>query len=237
MKAVEKFYLLIAKSKVTQMIKVIIFTFIMGLIISFCGSAYKSPHFLDKIANLLAKSSNRIELDNQEIREQVTPKIHRALKNLNIEVDADRSCVLEFHNGKENMSMMPFRYADMTYEEVNNDRKILRVADKYQDLNLTHYPFASYLAEDKNFAGDMETLLDVDEHFSGKVEECNGEYICASILTSNGQNLGILIVFYEKGSDSVKPAKEKLIKEVEDYSHTIANLLDLGEQKKDYGME
>jgi hypothetical protein len=49
----------------------------------------------------------------------VTPKVQKDIEILLYTLNADRVFIFELHNGKKNISGLPFKYADMSYEVAN----------------------------------------------------------------------------------------------------------------------
>ena len=90
------------------------------------------------------------EQSEEDIRDNiVTPKIQHELNVLTYSINADRSFIFELHNGKKNTSGLPFRFADMTYEETNEEKKVDRVAMQFQDIPLTLYKYPHFLQRQK----------------------------------------------------------------------------------------
>ena len=104
----------------TAILKVygVIFVFLTLAMLSFV--AYKiasNDNALLQVTNSLVIDKEKIE--REAIRDDiVTPRIQEALTRIVYATNVDRICIFEFHNGKENASGLPFRYADMSYEEI-----------------------------------------------------------------------------------------------------------------------
>ena len=88
----------------------------------------------------------------------VTPKIQKDIDILLYTLNADRVFIFEFHNGKKNISGLPFKYADMTYEVANIERKVDRVYSKYQDVPLTMYKYPDYMYKQKLIICTIEEI-------------------------------------------------------------------------------
>ena len=139
-------------------------------------------------------------------------------------LDADRVFIFEMHNGKRNSSGLPFRYADMSYEEVNENKSVERIAKKYQNVPLTLYKFPHYVAEHSYVFGNLEEVTRVDAGFADEISDSGGEYLAVIYIISNGTPLGFLgVAFHEKPK-----FKEEYVKGlIESHVKVITPLLDL----------
>ena len=99
------------------------------------------------------------EKKEESIRDYVvTPKVQKDIEILLYSLNADRVFIFELHNGKRNVSGLPFKYADMSYEVANRERGVDRVFAKYQDVPLTMYKFPEYLHRKKFMIGSVEEI-------------------------------------------------------------------------------
>ena len=142
-------------------------------------------------------------------------------------LSADRVFIFEMHNGKRNSSGLPFRYADMSYEEVNDNKHINRVGIQFQNVPLTLYKFPHYIAEHSYMLGDIEEIARIDKGFAEEIAEIGGEYLAVVYITTNGTPLGFLgVAFHEKPT-----FQEEYIKGIiESHARVITPLLDLRQQ-------
>lgn len=154
----------------------------------------------------------------------VTPKIQKELSTLVYILNADRAFLFELHNGKKNASGLPFRFADMTYEETNEDRNIDKVATNFQDIPLTLYKYPHYLQKKKFLIGTVDEIAKVDKDFANHVKACNGEYLGMIYLNDSGNPLGFLCVsFHDKNN---VPSKDLIKHKMDEYAKSITQLLD-----------
>ena len=139
-------------------------------------------------------------------------------------LNADRAFLFELHNGKKNTTGLPFRYADMTYEETNEDRKIDKVAINFQNIPLTLYKYPNYLQKKKMLIGSVEEIENIDHEFANHIRACNGEYLAMIYLNDNGVPLGFLCVsFHDK---ETMPNREYVVRKMEEYGKSFTQLLD-----------
>lgn len=214
--------------------KVIVFVFItLFLIISFrfAYNAVSNDDFITAIAMKIEDSKNEQEKIHLDIRtDKVTPKIQRELALLCYTLNADRAFIFELHNGKKNASGLPFRYADMSYEETNEEKNIESVAMQFQDIPLTLYKYPHYLAEHRYIYSSVHEFADIDNGFAKHVERVGGQYLGMMYLTTRGLPLGFLCIsFHDKPAFSEDVIKSK----IEQYGKIITPLLDLNSQLKE----
>lgn len=154
----------------------------------------------------------------------VTPKIQNELNTLVYVLNADRAFLFELHNGKKNSSGLPFRFADMTYEETNEDRNIDKVATRFQNIPLTLYKYPHYLQEKKFLIGTVDDIAKVDRDFANYVKECNGEYLAMIYLNDSGNPLGFLCVSFH--SKEGIPSRDFIMHKMNEYAKSVTQLLD-----------
>lgn len=198
----------------------------------FCYNVSKDQKALNKVLNELFVSRKEDE-ENMKIREKLTPRINHELKKILYSVHASRVVIFELHNGKENATNLPFRFADMTYEVINDDDKELRfVFDKFQNIPLTHYTLPYLIADKFVKMGDIEEARKDDPRFAQLMYDTGGSYYGAVMLRSNGVDIGFLAIFFDKRNKPLDGKKEgeKVLREA---SKTISPLLDLSVQRKE----
>ena len=193
-----------------------------------CYKAVTSEAFIKALATRVTKAQDDEENKNLGIRDdKVTPKIQKELEVLCYSIDADRVFIFEMHNGKRNSSGLPFRYADMSYEEVNDSKHIDRVGIKFQNVPLTLYKFPHYVAEHGYMYGDTEEIARVDKGFAEEISEIGGKYLAVVYITTNGTPLGFLgVAFHE----APKFHDEYVKGIIESHARVITPLLDLRQQ-------
>lgn len=210
---------------VVKVISIIIVSSFIVISSVMCYKAVTSEAFIDALAKKVTEKQDKEEVKNLDLRDdKVTPKIQKEIEILCYTLSSDRVFIFEMHNGKKNSSGLPFRYADMSYEEVNDAKHIERIAMKYQNVPLTLYKFPHYVAEHGYMFGTIQDVAKVDVGFADEIKDSGGNYIAIIYITSNGTPLGFLCVaFHEKPSFS-----DEYIKGIiESHSRVITPLLDL----------
>ena len=155
----------------------------------------------------------RMEADPQ-IREYLT-----AMKN---ELAADRTYVLEAHNGGSNLSNLPFLYTDLTYMVPRGSFGELE--EEYRNFRLSRFPWASYVVENSFWFGPIEDTFDNDPELYYKLQKEGVTYMGMMLLHGNKAiPSGCLGVVYTEGQ--TVPDEITVIKIMQKYSNIIAPLL------------
>lgn len=217
----------IANARWMKILKVyfVVFFFISTSIV--CYFAYKAANndqVMKQAALLMTKTRKEENLRDFV----VTPKIQKTLSVILYTLHADRAFLFELHNGKRNTSGLPFRYADMSYEEINEEKKIDRIARDYQDVPITLYKYPHYLQKTKIMCGSVQDVLRVDSQFAEHMIQHSCEYIAIIYLTHNGNPLGFLCVAWHSIENA--PSREVIVEKLREYDKPITQLLDLQTQ-------
>lgn len=158
----------------------------------------------------------------------VTPKIQHDLEVLVYTINADRAFLFELHNGKKNTSGLPFRFADMTYEETNENRKVEKVAMQFQNIPLTLYKYPHYLQKKGMIIGTVDDIEKIDKDFASHIKEIGGVYLGMIYISKRGLPLGFLCVSYHSMDDV--PNIDVIDRKLNEHDKALAQLLDLQTQ-------
>lgn len=215
----------IAKAKWTRIVKVyfVVFFFLATAL----GCLFLYNIATDKEAMHQTAMKMVQEKKKEGIRDfVVTPKVQKDIEILLYSLNADRVFIFELHNGKENISGLPFKYADMSYEVANIERGVDRVFAKYQDVPLTMYKFPEYLHRKKILIGTVEDIERVDYEFAKCIREDGGKYLAMIYVNgSDGQPLLFIGISFHK--KEYAPADEIIEEKLKSYGKTIGELIDL----------
>ena len=141
-------------------------------------------------------------------RIKADPQIREALVDLRLELGADRTFVLEAHNGGSNLTSLPFLYVDMTYESIRSG--MIELEEEYKNLRLQRYNFCTFLYENNYWYGSTDDLMQVDPAFSYRIEGDGVKYI--GILAIYGQYSIIGAIGVEYGdSEPADPNTVRII--------------------------
>jgi len=214
----------VSNAKWTRIVKVylVMFFFLATLL----GGFFAYKFISDKEAMHEASISLMRSQKEENIRDfVVTPKIQNDLKLLTYTLNADRAFLFELHNGKKNTCGLPFRFADMSYEEVNEEKKVDRIAMQFQDIPLTLYKYPHYLQRQKMMIGTIDEIDKVDHEFANHIKSVGGVYLGMVYISSGGTPLGFLCVSYHKYEDV--PDQALIEKKLNEHDKTLTQLLDL----------
>ena len=156
----------------------------------------------------------------------VTPKVQKDIEILLYTLNADRVFIFELHNGKKNISGLPFKYADMSYEVANIERKVDRCYTKYQDVPLTMYKYPDYMHKKKFMIGTVDEIEEIDYEFAKCIKEDGGAYLAMVYINgSDGTPLAFLGVSFHK--EEYAPADAVIEEKLKMYGKSIGELIDL----------
>lgn len=225
---------IISKAKWKSIMKVyfVLFFFLAtGVALVFTYTVAKDNELVSQTTKKILK-----ERKEENIRDfVVTPKIQHELAKLVYVLNANRAFLFELHNGKKNTSGLPFRFTDMSYEEVNEERTTDKVAISFQNIPLTLYKYPHYLQRQKLLIGNLKDIGEVDPDFAEHIRSVGGVYLGMIYINSNGLPLGFLCVSYHNMSDV--PADSVIEAKLREYAKPIGQLLDLQVQMYDNNEE
>lgn len=217
----------ISEAKWVKIAKVYLVTFLFilsGIGCYFIYRAASSDSMMSAAAERITKS-----LKKEHVREaMVTPKIQKSLGALIYTINADRAFVFEFHNGKQNTCDLPFYFADMSYEEVNENRHVDKIARQYQDVPLTLYKLPQHIRSYKKFIGTVEEIYEIDKDFAEETAKSGGKYLGLMYMTSRGIPVGFIGVSFHDASYA--PPQNELEDKLGEVSRYISSLLDIQNQ-------
>ena len=155
-------------------------------------------------------------------RFEIGPLISNELKNLLINLDADRAAILEMHNGTNNASGLPFIYGDMVYEEISP--RIGFASDEFKNFNLAKLPFVALHYSDRTWIGSVDEIEKEDAYLAAKLRVVEVNYGAFVVLEGINGPLGFLTLFFK--SPTQHPTKAKIIAELNHSSQILSTLLD-----------
>ena len=155
-------------------------------------------------------------------RFEVGPLISNELKNLLINLDADRAAILEMHNGTNNASGLPFVYGDMVYEEISP--RVGFASDEFKNFNLAKLPFVALHYPERTWIGSVDEIEKDDAYFAAKLRVVEVNYGAFVVLEGINGPLGFLTLFFKSATQH--PTKAKIIAELNHSSQILSTLLD-----------
>lgn len=218
----------LASIKLLTAFRVVLFLMVLILVL-FAANVATNKNTVEKLVEqvIIANKESKIDMD---IREMVSPKVQRCLINMVYNLDCDRAFVIELHNGQKNATELPFKFFDMTYEEVNDDKNVRYISEHFFNTMVTHYKLPYYLSKNGKFIGSARELYEVDARFADNFVEYNGKFIAITMLRSGKCDIGFIGVSYDD-TVSIKD-KDVIMKELDNKARVVRDLLDLGVQRQ-----
>lgn len=165
--------------------------------------------------------------ESNDYRMESSPIIRGLLNQLSMEINAERTYVIEYHNGKSNPSGLQWQYGDMTFL---NDGADIDISGEFQNISLVRYPLFYELYENGIWVGNSSDLVKIDKRFALRMEANDVKYV--GMITMFGNNLtevGVLGVSFL----NEEPIDELALKRtLTKYASSIAPLLDGSNAKK-----
>lgn len=209
--------------RVLQAFLLIVMTLVLLLTVNALYNQSTMDKVIVKTEEILDEKLKGDDLDHEigtSIRREVTPKISKTLVRMLYELDADRVCILEMHNGKENPTSLPFDFSDMTYEETRG--KIPYIADEYEDMNMSKYTFPQYLYNHRTFIGTIDEIYEIDKKLALRLDANSIKYV-GIILIRTTTDIGFLMVSY---THEPSKTREEIYAELTYYVQEIGSYLD-----------
>ena len=220
----------IANAKWSKILKVY---FVMFFFLATALAGYFAYNIVQNEEFISSTSENLINenKDQENLRDfVVTPKVQHDISVLMYSLDADRVFIFELHNGKKNISGLPFRYVDMSYEVANRENGVDRVYKKYQDVPLNMYTFPTHMYKEKFFIGTSDEIAKVDYDFAKSLKEDGGKYVSFIYLNGTDEPLGFLGISFHR--DSNLPDDKVIESKMRAFGSKISELIDLNVQLK-----
>lgn len=165
------------------------------------------------------------ERHNEAIRARlnVDPKIRSYLMEMKTELHADRTYILETHNGGTNLTKLPFVYVDLTYAEPRKNLAWLEM--EYNNLRLSRYPWAAHIFNHGFWFGSISDIEKIDSELNQRLSKEGVSYMGMVMLYGeNSMPSGTLGVVYENDDD--RPSDVEILRIMNKYSNIISNLLE-----------
>lgn len=160
----------------------------------------------------LAERFNRMEDLNKELSETL------------MELHADRTFFIEYHNSVKSLQGAPFAYGSMSFEKLHPNRDVMFMADEYSDFPLTKYETVSYLYDKKIFIGTIKELNEIDKRLATKLQVSNVTQVVLIEVWGENQPLGILGATWSE-HEVLSTYSEKIKTVIYQHSHKVRSIL------------
>jgi hypothetical protein len=153
--------------------------------------ALNPKYLLEKMDNI--QKENHSDAIAQRLRSD--SEVRLILDKLLLRSGADRSYLIEFHNGSKNLATdLPFLFGSMRLESTTDS--IAGVEDEYADFSLSRYPLMVNILKDGFFYGSVEKVKPLDKKLYFKLKSNNVNEIALIALYQGDNPLGILGLSY-----------------------------------------
>lgn len=140
---------------------------------------------LISLPSLIQKAIKIDHGSSEDYRDKISPIIRYLMNKTMLKLDANRSFVLEGHNGSASLSNLSFLYMDITYLETNvqNDW----ISFDYRNLSTSIFPCFHYISREGGFTGSIEELSNIDNKITHIISG-NGTKYMSVVSLNNAQN-------------------------------------------------
>lgn len=165
------------------------------------------------------------EQHNEAVKARLNadPKIRGYLMEMKVELCADRTYILETHNGGTNLTNLPFLYVDLTYAEPRSNLAWLEM--EYNNLRLSRYPWAAYVYNHGFWFGPISDTEEIDSELNQRLSKEGVSYMgMVMMYGEDSMPSGTLGVVYEHDGD--RPNDTEVLRIMQKYSNIISKLLE-----------
>ena len=134
--------------------------------------------------------------------------IQNELETLRERVGASRVLLLSYHNTTSSLVGVPYIFLTAEAESIGSN--IHPVAEGYERVKTSLYPFVNYLNRETYFSGDIEDLRDIDKSLAYRMEGNDVQHFAAMNIEGE-QPLGVLFITY-----TYKPGEKHKCGDVKD---------------------
>lgn len=203
MTLLEKTMQLIEKYGIRKILKAIL---IIGFFLYIIYNVNNFNTFIEKVINKSIDNAVQTELiaygekqkeehdEAMEYRKIANEQIPKIIDDIMIRTNCDRVFIMEVHNGTKSISGLPFTYGNVTYEKDNTN--IMAIADDYNNIVLSRFPFLLYIEENKTWSGTMDELMQLDKNLAMRLKSNNANYLFLVRLQGKSEMLGYLGITY-----------------------------------------
>lgn len=180
---------IVEKYKFKTVFKAVIYILIIAATIGFISN----PTWIFEQYKIWLEKQHETEMIT---REEIDARIHSVVEKLNYKTNSSRVMILEYHNGTENVTGLPFRKCSATYEAINVG--VMPIARDYSEINLSLLPFATYMASEGYWCGDIDNMEEIDRSFCYMLKAHGVEHFSAVTIEGVNKPLALLIIAYDQ---------------------------------------
>lgn len=167
------------------------------------------------------------KIKESSISDDVDNNLNDISLNILNRVDADRSLISLFHDGKYTSGNIDFKFMNECYEKTAKKRNITRVTGycrdynkRYEDIPTRDLPIYRYLRQQKEkyFLGNIQALSKIDPEYANRMVSDGMGFTAMYYIHEDGLPLSIISVSWKKGNERFIPDSTTLIKVLKEYA-------------------
>lgn len=183
---IERCLSLVEKYKIKTIFKAVFIVLVAAATVGFIRNPYILFEFYDKYKK--QEHAERVEVAMKN-----TQLIQYEMDALRTRTNASRVVLMTYHNQKQTLNGVPYIYLTAQNESLNYG--ISPVAEKYEVLKCSLYPFVNYIINNEYFFGDIEELTTIDKSLAYRMMGNDVTHFCA--INIEGETLlGVLLITY-----------------------------------------
>lgn len=186
---------------------IILFVFVMTLRICY------NPDFLLEKYRQYSEIAHKNAQYNRVINDD---RINSILPSIMVDSRCSRTWIIQYHNGTSDWS-----YGSMRFELCLSNVKSIQ--EQYDDFHLSWLKLPSYLRTHEYFIGDLEELAEIDHIVHDKYIMNGIKYSACMVIRSEGYEVGILGLTWEKtpeiSKDEIREILKKYVHKLEEFMH------------------
>lgn len=192
MKWLDKVLNMLNKYSAKKMLQAILVLFV----VIFLGLFTFKPESIFKSYDDYKKQEH---VEGMDQRDDVTPQIQDALDALRKKYNCSWVSVWEFHNNTNNLDGLPFIFASLNYESMNP--ALIPIADQFDDVRVSLYPFVTYLKKYGIWRGTPEELQEIDHTAYYRAKALEIQYLGFRVMKVEGMPNAVLSFAFVEGSE------------------------------------
>ena len=154
-------------------------------------------------------------------RMESNPIIDALLTKLLLETQAHRCFLIEFHDGKRNLSGLPFTFGRMT-AQVTQDT-IASSISEFDEFNLDQFKLTTQIINDGYWGGTSDDLMHIDAPLAHKILINGTHSIVMVTLYGSTSAIGVLGVSFTSETGYNEERIEGIVRR---YSYQVASAID-----------
>ena len=191
---------------------------LMVVFFSLCGYVVMHP---EMIFEQFLAYQERIHHNKVQKRMESNPIVDALLTKLLVETQAHRCFLIEFSNGKENLTGLSFLYGRMT-AQITAD-SIKSSMSEFSEFNLDQFRLVSDITVNGYWGGTTEELMQVDAPLAHKLLVNGTHSIIMVTLYGSKSAIGVLGVSFTSPTGYNEDRVESIVRR---YSYQVSSAID-----------